>query len=195
MIAEDEFIGEFPQENYTIHKKYIETEVEQIRLYHTRYSPRDPKFTICIIHGFGEHSTRFKSVADFFACRNFEVLTVDLRGFGYSGGARGCAEVRELENDVIHTLKTARADLPLFLYAHSLGGLVIIKLLLERPELNVSGCIVTSPLLGLTKNMEFNWAKRMAIHYLGDDLSDFIVNSRVNPTALTKKTKYLHTIF
>lgn len=31
--------------------------------------------------------------------------------------------------------------------------------------------------------------------YLGDHLSDFIVNSRVNPTALTKKTKYLHTIF
>ncbi len=30
---------------------------------------------------------------------------------------------------------------------------------------------------------------------LGDDLSDFIINSKVNPTALTKKTKYLHTIF
>lgn len=33
------------------------------------------------------------------------------------------------------------------------------------------------------------------MHYLGDSLGDFIVNSRVNPTALTKKTKYLHTIF
>ena len=33
------------------------------------------------------------------------------------------------------------------------------------------------------------------MHYLGDHLADFIVNSRVNPTALTKKTKYLHTIF
>lgn len=92
---------------------------------------------------------------------------VDLRGFGFSGGARGCAEVRELENDVIHLLKSARSDLPLFLYAHSLGGLVVIKLLLDRPDLAVSGCIITSPLLGLAKNMHFNWVKKQAIHYLG----------------------------
>ena len=85
-------------------------------------------------------------------------------------------------------LKTARSDLPLFIYAHSLGGLVAIKLLLDKPELAVSGCIITSPLLGLAKNMNFNWAKKMVIHHLGEDLSDFIVNSRVNPTALTKKT-------
>jgi acylglycerol lipase len=120
---------------------------------------------------------------------------VDLRGFGYSGGARGCAELRELENDVIALLRNARADLPLFIYGHSLGGLVIIKLLLDKPELNISGCILTSPLLGLAKNMHFNWIKRQFMHYLGDYLADFIVNSRVNPTALTKKTKYLHTIF
>ena len=92
-------------------------------------------------------------------------------------------------------LKTAKSDLPLFIYAHSLGGLVAIKLLLDKPELAVSGCIITSPLLGLAKNMNFNWAKKMVIHHLGEDLSDFIVNSRVNPTALTKKTNYLHTIF
>lgn len=120
---------------------------------------------------------------------------VDLRGFGYSGGARGCAELRELENDVIALLRNARTDLPLFIYGHSLGGLVIIKLLLDKPELNISGCILTSPLLGLAKNMHFNWIKRQFMHYLGDYLADFIVNSRVNPTALTKKTKYLHTIF
>jgi alpha-beta hydrolase superfamily lysophospholipase len=92
-------------------------------------------------------------------------------------------------------LKTARADLPLFIYGHSLGGLVVIKLLLDKPELNISGCIITSPLLGLAKNMHFDWIKKQFMHYLGDHLSDFIVNSRVNPTALTKKTKYLHTIF
>lgn len=43
--------------------------------------------------------------------------------------------------------------------------------------------------------MHFNWVKKQFIYFLGDELSDFIVNSRINPTALTKKTKYLHTIF
>ena len=69
MIPEEQFIGHFNSEEdpYVITKDYINTEVEQIRLYHQRYVPPNPKYTICIIHGFGEHSTRFKFVADFFA--------------------------------------------------------------------------------------------------------------------------------
>lgn len=176
-------------------KSYIDTEVSQISLYHTKFTPKNPKYTICIVHGFGEHSTRFKLIADFYARNDFEVLLVDLRGFGYSGGVRGCGEVRELENDVIMMLRTAKTNLPLFIYGHSMGGLVVIKLLLDKPELNVSGVIITSPLLGLAKNMHFDWMKKQFMNHLGDHLSDFIINSRVNPTALTKKTKYLHTIF
>ena len=92
---------------------------------------------------------------------------VDLRGFGYSGGARGCAEVRELENDVIFLLKTARTNLPLFVYGHSMGGLVLIKLLLEKDNLNVAGCIITSPLLGLAKNMHMPWVKKKFLTLIG----------------------------
>ncbi len=32
-----------------------------------------------------------------------------------------------------------------------------------------------------------NWIKKQVIHHIGDHLSDFIVGSQVNPTALTKK--------
>jgi hypothetical protein len=59
----------------------------------------------------------------------------------------------------------------------------------------VSGCIITSPLFGLSKNLHIGWLKKQFVHYLGNHLSDFIVNSQVNPTALTKKTKYMHTLF
>lgn len=70
--------------------------MSQISLYHTRFTPKNPKYTICIVHGLGEHSTRFKLIADFYARNDFEVLMVDLRGFGFSGGVRGCGEIREL---------------------------------------------------------------------------------------------------
>lgn len=43
--------------------------------------------------------------------------------------------------------------------------------------------------------MQFNWFKKRILMLLGEDLSDFIINSKVNPTALTKKTKYLYKIF
>ena len=64
-------------------------------------------------------------------------------------------------------LKTARSNLPLFLYGHSMGGLVIIKLLLQKENLTVAGCIITSPLLGFAKNMHMNWAKKKFLSLIG----------------------------
>ena len=74
-------------------KSYIEGEGRQIRLYHTKLIPKErpAEATICIIHGFGEHSARFKHIGQYFVSKNYQVLLIDLRGFGYSGGARGCS--------------------------------------------------------------------------------------------------------
>ena len=92
-------------------------------------------------------------------------------------------------------LKQARQDLPLFLYAHSLGGLVTTKLLLERNTINVSGVILTSPLFGFPKDRKLPWAKVYTLKLIGGGLEDIIVNSMVNPTALTKNNKFIQTIF
>ena len=64
-------------------------------------------------------------------------------------------------------MKTARSDLPLFLYGHSMGGLVVLKLLLDRNNINVAGRIITSPLLGFPKNMHFSWGKKKLLSLLG----------------------------
>lgn len=98
------------------------------------------------------------------------MLLIDLTGFGYSGGPRGCAVVEVLENDVITLLSQARPELPLFVYAHSMGGLATMKLLLERPALNVSGCVFTSPLLVMPKDRNISAAKLFIVKQLGDEL-------------------------
>jgi alpha-beta hydrolase superfamily lysophospholipase len=88
-------------------KSYIEGVGCQIRLYHTKLTPKEKPAiaTICIIHGFGEHSGRFRHVAESFVNKDYEVLLVDLRGFGYSGGARGCSEIDDLQKDVLSLIK------------------------------------------------------------------------------------------
>lgn len=100
-----------------------------------------------------------------------------------------------MQNDVITLLTEARPDLPLFMYAHSMGGLITIKLLIQRPEIKVSGCFITSPFLGLPSDRHFPKAKLMFVQQLGDDLDDLIINAMINPTALTKNNKYMHNIF
>jgi len=70
-----------------------------------------------------------------------------------------------------------------------------MKLLLERPEIKVSGVIFTGPFLNFPADRHFNKAKLWCVKMLGDDLEDLILNGMINPTALTKNNKYLHNIF
>ena len=48
-----------------------------------------PRASLCLVHGFGEHSERFSHVCEAFVKLKIVVHTVDLRGHGYSGGGRG----------------------------------------------------------------------------------------------------------
>lgn len=98
---------------------------------------------------------------------NYEVLLVDLRGFGYSGGARGCAETEQLQRDIITLIKKANIEIPLYIYAHSLGGLLTISMLIDYPYLNVSGIIITSPFLGFPEDKGFGKIKTWALKQLG----------------------------
>lgn len=123
--------------------------------------------TVCIIHGFAEYSGRYKHIAEFFVNLNYEALLIDLRGFGYSGGARGCSEIDQLEKDLITLIKKANIDLPLYIYGHSLGGLLTISLLMDYPYLNVSGIIITSPFLGFPDGKGYGRVKTWALKQLG----------------------------
>jgi acylglycerol lipase len=96
---------------------------------------------------------------------------------------------------VIAVIKQANPALPLFLYGHSLGGLVVLTLTYDYLHLNVSGVMLTSPLLGFPKDRRLPWLKRQLVKLVGKKMEDFVANSMINPTALTKSNKHIQTIF
>ena len=107
-----------------------------------------PKAVICLVHGFGEHSSRYEHVAQFFTDHNYAVITYDARGHGRSGGKRGhFVSYDEFLNDVDNLLKQANANfpnLPKILYGHSMGGQVVANFALQRKP-DVAGVILSSP--------------------------------------------------
>jgi acylglycerol lipase len=85
---DSDFLGQTDMEDYIINKTFIDGEGTHLRLYHTRLTPKtEPIATIVIIHGFGEHSGRFRHIAENFVAQKYEVLLADMRGFG----PRGCS--------------------------------------------------------------------------------------------------------
>jgi acylglycerol lipase len=102
----------------------------------------------CVVHGLGEHSGRYVHIARFLLASGYAVISFDLRGHGKSEGIRGhFPSIDLVMQDINALIVTARGrypSVPLFLYGHSLGGiLILIYVLRYKPIL--AGVIASSP--------------------------------------------------
>lgn len=115
---------------------------------------RRPKALVVIVHGLGEHSGRYAHVARVFNENHFHVFSYDQRGHGKSEGPRGYTSSGEqLMFDIVKAIHVAKetfgADLPVFLYGHSLGALEVLYFGTTIQE-DLKGIIATSPPLDLS---------------------------------------------
>ena len=130
------------------HFEFEKKAFDGLRLYFQGWQGEHaPKGTICLVHGLGEHSGRYAQWAALLSQADYSVLTYDLRGHGKSGGQRGhVTSFEDYYKDTDLLLNEAEArypGVPLFLYGHSLGGLIVNEYVLRRkPQLN--GVIVTA---------------------------------------------------
>ncbi|MBB6674738.1 alpha/beta hydrolase [Cohnella nanjingensis] len=111
-----------------------------------------PGAVIGLVHGMGEHIGRYGHVAEMLTAEGYAVLGFDQRGHGRTAGKRGhTPSFDALLEGIDRMLDEARRlypGVPVFLYAHSMGGNVALNYLLRRqPEL--AGAIVTGPWLKL----------------------------------------------
>lgn len=96
--------------------------------------PEDHKATIAIVHGFGENSDIHLESAMQYALNGFDIHLIDLRGYGYSGGYRMQGNrIHDYHHEVSALLRQVNPKIPLFLYAHSMGGLTVVSYLLNNP--------------------------------------------------------------
>jgi len=117
------------------------------------WQPTTVKAVVVLIHGMGEHATRY---ADFVIPKltdnNFGVLAFDQFGHGKTTGKRGhnpsFEAVLESVSCAIQKAKAVFGEQPLFLYGHSMGGNVAINYVLQK-EHQLTGVVATSPFLQL----------------------------------------------
>ena len=118
-----------------------------------RQFPADSDTTILLIHGVTSDSTVLSSAAQLLGKENnAEVIALDLRGHGRSGGVKGHVDyIGQYEDDVADVITAIRAERPngqLILAGHSMGGGIALRFarLTERPE--VDGYLLFAPHLG-----------------------------------------------
>jgi acylglycerol lipase len=145
-----------------------------------------PKAVVCLVHGLGEHSGRYAHVAEALGKAGYALFGFDLRGHGRSGGLRGHAPSLEAYlQDIDQSIEQARARYPaspMFLYGHSLGGILALNYVLRRkPEFN--GVIVTAP--AMHSGLEEQPAKVLLAKILGVLLPNAAVSTGLDPYTIS----------
>jgi len=138
----------------------VETELAGTgpRLFARARRVENARAAIVVLHGICEHSGRLDELTQGLAERGFSTFAVDLRGHGRSEDAPGGREGRRVHverfddylEDVERALAWARAEepgKPLFLFGHSMGGLIVLRYGLLNPDTGVTGLIAASPAL------------------------------------------------
>ncbi|MBI4731395.1 MAG: lysophospholipase [Chloroflexi bacterium] len=126
------------------------------------------KAAVVLVHGLGEHCGRYAHVGATLAKNGYGLFGFDLRGHGKSGGPRGHspsfeAFMKDIDG-MFEKVKEKFPGKPLFVYGHSLGGILVLNYILRRkPELK--GAVVTSP--GMRTALEEQKAKVALAKLLG----------------------------
>lgn len=149
-----------------------------------------PKAVVCLVHGLGEHSSRYTHVAEAFGKDGFVLFTYDLRGHGRSDGPRGhISSMEDFMQDIDVMFAQVRLrypDLPLFLYGHSIGGVQVLHYgLLRKP--NVKGVIATSS--ALHTSVELQKIKVMMAKVLGLLMPNTLIASGLDPKSISRDEK------
>jgi alpha-beta hydrolase superfamily lysophospholipase len=152
-----------------------------------------PRGVVLIVHGLGEHASRYTHVARLLLDWGFAVRAYDQRGHGESGGKRGVLtgdnvlleDLAEVVDDT--RLRCSRLPhaasappIPLVLLGHSLGGLVAARFVAKqiRP---IEGLALSSPAfdVGLTPIQKLMLATMPAL------APNLCMNNGLNPKYLS----------
>lgn len=110
----------------------------------------EPKAWVGVVHGYGDHSGRYRWVIDQLVGAGFGVMAFDYRGHGKADGRRAdCGVWDEYLGDLQvfwEKLRGAARSLPTFLLAHSHGALMATHWATTSPA-DLKGLVLSAPFL------------------------------------------------
>jgi len=114
-----------------------------------KWSVDNPKAQVYLVHGYAEHISRYNHLANQLNAHGYEVIGHDHAGHGNSGGERAYIDrfdqyVWDLKRVIEENKKE---DLPMFIFGHSMGGLVVTSYCTLYRDDEISGVITSGAAL------------------------------------------------
>jgi len=131
--------------------------VDHLDFYERRWEPAGrAKADLVLLHGYGEHCSRYDHVGKALSLAGIAVHTYDQRGYGRSPGKRAYIDdfnvlLGDLDVYLAH-LQPRLEGAPFFMMGHSMGGMVLAAYMQTR-QVPVRGLIFSSPFLALNDDV------------------------------------------
>lgn len=174
VLAQDPAIAEYlrayglplpPDTRYGCARVESSQKSHRVRLFAQAWVPGHAYGTVLFLHGYSEHAGNYARLIREFTENQLAVIAVDHRGHGLSEGPACHVEsphhyVEDVETALEELFPKVLPNRPLFLWAHSMGGLVALQTLL-RGNLSTkpTAAVLSSPLLGFP---ELHGAQKIA---------------------------------
>ncbi len=128
-----------------------------IKLSARRWLPAsNPRGTVIFVHGWGDHSGRYKEIGLFLADSGYAAFGLDFEGHGLSPGKRAfIADFQDLVGDLaafVASIKAEAGGAPLFLCGYSMGGCVCATYMAFH-ENEVAGVVFNASALVVSKHI------------------------------------------
>ena len=157
-------------------------------LYGKSWQPnKNIRAVLIILHGLSDHINRYEHVASFFVDQHIAVTGIDQHGHGKSPGRRGHINGIDIARQNIHALlietRKKFTDQPLFIFGHSMGGIMGFSYALTHQSKEIRGLIISSPWFKLAFEPP-KW-KRLLAAVLGWTLPFITLPIDIDPMELT----------
>ena len=164
------------------------TGADGIELYYRRWLPETGLLgVVALVHGVGEHCGRYMNLVTPLVDAGYAVYGYDQRGHGASPGPRVHIDRwTQYRDDLAAYLKVIAEECPgkpTIIYGHSMGSLVVLDYLLQRPK-GLAGAIISGAALapaGVGSPVQIVMAKT-----LSGVLPRLSVNLGIDATSLTR---------
>lgn len=176
--------------------EYFKTENNLRKIFYQKFSPpSEEKANLIITHGLGEHSDAYTDFAKkMCADLKVNIITWDLTGHGKSSGQRGyVGDISWMIDDLKKVIKETKkkSKKPLFLFSHSLGGL--LSLSLEQSgflnDQKIKGLVLSNPCTKL--NFEPPKWKTVGADFLTKVAPRMTLGNEISPAQLSSDPLYL----
>ncbi len=166
---------------------------DKARLHFVSYKAENPKASVVICHGFTESAEKFREMSWYFVNMGLNVFALDNRGHGYSHRINADPQVVHIQefSQYIEDLNTfvnnivlpASSGLPLYLYAHSMGGAISVGHLQTYPGVFTKAVLSAPMIKAKTAGIPENIAKLVSDIFikLGKESEKVVGYSGFNP--------------